>query len=202
MSRSLARSAAALTLAFAFSAGAGAEHGWGAAGTIERAGCRVRMEAIDARGVATVAAECHWAVATEAVLATLRNPGKLDEALSALAECRRLPDGRVLEVHAVGWPLEDRQVTLEWREAALEDGGLRIHVQRAERQEPLVAGRSAILESEGRWEIRPDGAGGTKLSYHSRYDAGGNLKPWLVRRFQKDGVATSLEELRSAVASR
>jgi hypothetical protein len=202
MLRIVARSAAALTLAFAFAPGASAEQGGGAAGTIERAGCRVRTEDIDARGVATVAAECHWAVATEEVLATLRNPAKLGEALSSLAECRRLPDGRVLEVHAVGWPLEDRQVTLEWREAALADGGLSIHVQRAERQEPLAAGRSAILESEGRWEIRPDGAGGTKLSYHSRYDAGGNLKPWLVRRFQKDGVATSLEELRSAVASR
>jgi len=202
MLRLVARSAAALTLAFTFAPRAGAERDGGAAGTIERAGCRVHTEAIDARGVATVAAECHWAVATEAVLATLRNPAKLGAALSSLAECRRLPDGRLLQVHAVGWPLEDRQVTLDWREAALEDGGLRIHVQRAEQQEPLVAGRSAILESEGRWEIRPDGAGGTKLSYHSRYDAGGNLKPWLVRRFQKNGVATSLEELRSAVASR
>jgi Polyketide cyclase / dehydrase and lipid transport len=202
MLRCLARSATGLTLAFVLSSSASAEQGSGAAGTIERAGCRVRTENIDERGVATVAAECHWAVATEAVLATLRNPGKLGEALSSLAECRRLPDGRVLQVHAVGWPLEDRQVTLEWREAALEGGGLRIHVQRAELQEPLVAGRSAILESEGRWEIHPDGAGGTRLSYQSRYDAGGNLKPWLVRRFQKDGVATSLEELRSAVASR
>lgn len=162
----------------------------------------MRTEAVDARGVATVAAECHWPVAPEAVLSTLRNPAKLGEALSSLAECRRLPDGRVLEVHSVGWPLEDRQVTLEWREAALEDGGLRIHVQRAQLQEPLVAGRAAILESEGRWEIRPDGVGGTRLWYQSRYDAGGNLKPWLVRRFQKDGVASSLEELRSAAASR
>jgi carbon monoxide dehydrogenase subunit G len=197
-----ARSAAAVTLALAVSASAGTDGAARAAGAIERAGCRVRTERVDARGVATVAAECHWAVGTEAVLATLRNPEKLGEALSSLAECRRLPDGRVLQVHAVGWPLEDRQVTLEWREAALADGGLSIHVQRARQQEPLAAGRSAILESEGRWEIRPDGAGGTRLSYHSRYDAGGNLKPWIVRRFQKDGVATSLEELRSAVASR
>jgi hypothetical protein len=45
-------------------------------------------------------------------------------------------------------------------------------------------------------------AGGTQLYYTSRYDAGGTLKPFLVRRFQKEGIATSLEELRAAVAGR
>jgi carbon monoxide dehydrogenase subunit G len=169
---------------------------------LERAGCRVRTAAIDARGVATVAADCHWAVSTEAVVATLRDPEKLGDALSSLRLFERLPDGRVLQVHEVGWPLDDRQVTLDWRETPLAGGGLRIEVAPSERQEPLGEGRAAIVESRSRWEIRPDGRGGTELSYRSRYDAGGTLKPWLVRRFQKLGVASSLAELRSAIARR
>jgi carbon monoxide dehydrogenase subunit G len=169
---------------------------------LERAGCRVRTAEIDARGIATVAAECEWPLPADAVLGTLRKPEKLGEALSSLSECRRLADGRVLQVHSVGWPLEDRQVTLDWNETALADGGVRIDVRRATRQEPLARGRVAIASSEGRWEIHPAQNGGTRLTYRSRYDAGGNLKPWLVRRFQKNGIAASLEELRSAAATR
>jgi hypothetical protein len=93
-------------------------------------------------------------------------------------------------------------VTLDWRETPLADGGLRIEVTPALRQEPLGAGRQPIRESRSLWEIHPDGGGGARVSYVSRYDAGGNLKPWLVRRFQKGGVASSLAELRAAVARR
>jgi Polyketide cyclase / dehydrase and lipid transport len=164
-----------------------------------RAGCRVRTAQVDVRGIATVAAECSWQRTPDAVLGVLRNPALLGAALSSLGECKRLPGGRVLQVHTVGWPLDDRQITLDWRETALPDGGVRFDYARAAQQEPLGAGRVEILEDEGRWEIRPDGAGGTKLSYSSRYDAGGNLKPWVVRRFQKDGIATSLEELLAVV---
>lgn len=164
-----------------------------------RAGCRVRTTQVDARGIATVAADCHWQRTPEAVLGVLRDPAKLGAALSSLGECKRLPGGRVLQVHTVGWPLDDRQITLDWRETALPDGGVRFDYTRAAQQEPLGDGRVAILEDAGFWEIRGDGAGGTKLAYSSRYDAGGNLKPWVVRRFQKDGIATSLEELLAAV---
>ena len=164
-----------------------------------RAGCRVRTTQVDARGMATVAADCHRQRAPEAVLGVLRDPAKLASALSSLGECKRLPGGRVLQVHTVGWPLDDRQITLDWRETALPDGGVRFDYARSAQQEPLGKGRVAILEDEGFWEIRGDGAGGTKLAYSSRYDAGGNLKPWVVRRFQKDGIATSLEELLAAV---
>lgn len=173
----------------------------GDAEAVARAGCRVRTMQIDARGVATVAAECRWPVAADAVVATIRDPAKLAGALSSLVDCQRLPDGRVLQVHSPGWPLGDRQVTLDWRETELPGGGMRFEYRRAERQEPLAAGRVAIGDHVGRWEILPDAHGGTKLSYTSQYDAGGSLKPWLVRRFQKDGIAASLAELRAAVAA-
>jgi hypothetical protein len=202
MAQLVARTLLLSALTFASIASSAAETSADDASVVDRAGCRVRTERVDGRGVATVAADCQWPVASEALVAALRDPEKLGEVLSSLVECRRLPDGRVLQVHSVGWPLEDRQVTLDWREEPLAGGGVRIDVHRANRQEPLSDGRVAILESESHWEIRPDGAGGTRLTYRSRYDAGGNLKPWLVRRFQKNGVAASLEELRIALASR
>jgi hypothetical protein len=192
--------AALCWLALALAQRAAAESAGSESEVVERAGCRVRTAAVDARGVATVAADCRWALSADAVVATLRDPQKLGDALSSLRLFERLPDGRVLQVHEVGWPLDDRQVTLDWRETPLAGGGLRIEVAPSERQEPLAQGRAAIVESRSRWEIRPDGRGGTELSYLSRYDAGGTLRPWLVRRFQKRGVALSLAELRSAAA--
>jgi carbon monoxide dehydrogenase subunit G len=173
---------------------AGAEAG--AAGA--RAGCSVRTASVDTRGVATVVAECAWPLAPREVLATLRDPAKLASALSALRDARRLSDGRVVQVHRPGWPFEDRQVTLDWREAPLDDGGMRISYRRAAQQEPLARGAAAIREDDGQWTVRPDGAGGARVSYRSRYDAGGNLKPWLVRRFQRLGIARSLAEIRAA----
>jgi hypothetical protein len=161
-------------------------------------GCHVRTVGVDESGVATVAAECSWPLTASDVIATLRDPAKLAGALSSLREARRLPDGRMLQVHQPGWPFEDRQVTLDWREAALDGGGMRISYRRAAKQEPLAHGNAAIREDDGQWIVQADGAGGARVSYTSRYDAGGNLKPWLVRRFQTLGIARSLAEIRAA----
>jgi hypothetical protein len=158
----------------------------------------VRTVGVDARGVATVAADCAWPHAPHEVLATLRDPAKLAGALSSLRDAWRLPDGRVVQVHRPGWPFADRQVTLDWREHALPDGGMRISYRLAREQALLGAGREPILADEGRWIVRPDSAGGSRVSYTSRYDAGGSLKPWLVRRFQRAGIARSLAEIRAA----
>jgi hypothetical protein len=164
-------------------------------------GCRVRTAAVDERGVATVEAHCDWDVAPASVLAILRDPARLGAALDTLAACRSLPDGRILQVHTVGWPIDDRQVTLDWREQALAGGGTRFVYGRSERQEPLAEGRVEIALDEGFWEVRPRAEGGTALAYASRYDAGGMLEPFLVRRFQKEGIARSLAELRAAAES-
>ena len=172
--------------------------GIGSAAAAEPASCRVWIERVDAEGVASLRAECRWDVAAEHVGAIVRDPARLGAALSTLRECRALPDGRVLQVHGVGWPIQDRQVTLDWRTAALDGGGWRFEFARAARQEPLATGRVQIEVDEGWWEIRPGAQGGTRLAYAVRYDAGGSLEPWLVRRFQSEGVARSLDELRRA----
>ncbi len=164
-------------------------------------GCRVRTVALAESGVAEVEARCAWDVPADSVLAILRDPERLGAALHALAECRRLADGRILQVHTVGWPLADRQVTLDWREEPLDAGGTRFVYGRSARQEPLAAGRVEIAIDEGLWEVSEQARGGTALVYTSRYDAGGALEPFLVRRFQREGIARSLAELRAAALS-
>ena len=113
-------------------------------------------------------------------------------------QSRALPDGRVVNVQTPGWPISDRQSTLEVAHEALPGGGLRDRYRAARLQEPLGPGRVQVRIDEGTWEIRQDGAGGTLLRYEMRYDPGGNLDPWIVRRFQTPGIARSLREIRSA----
>jgi hypothetical protein len=80
----------------------------------------------------------------------------------------------------------------------LPDGGLRSRYWRSARQEPLEPGRVQVRIDEGVWEILPDGSGGTLLRYEMRYDPGGSLEPWLVRRLQAPGIERSLVEIRDA----
>jgi hypothetical protein len=159
--------------------------------------CRIRTVGVAEDGVATIEAHCSWAVKPEWLIAILRDPARLAAALSTLIECRAVPGGRV-EVHSVGWPIADRQVTLDWREHALPDGGSRFVYSRAKRQEPLAARRIQIEIDEGWWEVRRVADGSAALVYSSRYDAGANLDPLLARPFLHDGIARSLRELRSA----
>ncbi len=161
-------------------------------------GCRVRTDDLDERGVAEVSADCRWSVPPEYVVAIVRDQDAIDEVLSSLSESTLLPDGRVFQVHSMGWVAADRQVTLRFQTRRLADDGLRADFERAAEQQPLTPGRVQITLDRGWWEIHPDGRGGTHLRYAVRYDAGGNLKPWIVRRFQKAGVALSMQELRLA----
>ena len=160
-------------------------------------GCLVRTLAVDADGIATVEAHCRWDVKPASLVAILRDPARLGAALSTLSECRAVP-GRRVEVHSVGWPLADRQVTVDWREQALADGGTRFSYARSRRQEPLAEGRVQIEIDEGWWEVRGGASGGATLAYSSRYDAGANLQPFVARPFLDEGIARSLRELRGA----
>jgi hypothetical protein len=165
---------------------------------IHRSGCSVHLGASDARGIGDVTADCSWPLLPERVIAIVGDQDGIDEVLSTVSESTRLPDGRVVQVHTLGWAIADRQVTLRFRGWALPDGGHRIDFRRARAQQRLGAGRVQVALERGWWEIRPDGAGGTRLRYALRYDAGGNLPPWIVRSFQKAGVARSLAEVRRA----
>jgi len=161
-------------------------------------GCTVERTRVDAAGIATFAAACRWPVAARTVAEIVADPAQIAAASSSLAESTRLGEGRVLNVHAVGWPIDDRQSTLATEKTWLADGGLVLTYSLAREQEPLGEGRVQVRRDDGRWEIRGDGAGGTQLRYEQTYDAGGSLPVSLVQRTVRSSIESSLAELRAA----
>ncbi len=160
--------------------------------------CSVRVVGKDAHGVAEIAATCRWPVPHGRVAEILRDQDNIDEVLSSVSESTLLADGRVLQVHSLGFGIADRQVTLAFRIESLEDRGIRLHFRRAPEQEQLREGRVEIRMDTGFWRVSSDGGGGTRLDYSVRYDAGGHLEPWLVTRFMRSGVERAMAEVRRA----
>ncbi len=165
-------------------------------------GCVIRRSEPDARGVSGATAACRWAVPYPRVAAIVHDQDAIDAVLSTVTESSVLPDGRVLQVHSLGFGTADRQVTLDLQLRELPEAGIRMDFRRAGRQEPLGRGRVAIAVDEGFWQVSPDGPDHTQLRYRVRYDPGGRLEPWLLRRFLRSGVTRSLEEVRRAAEHR
>ena len=161
-------------------------------------GCSISLTSTDPGGVGTYTAECHWPIAPGHVTAIVGTLGKMAEVTSGLAETTRLPDGRLVNVFSAGWPIDDRQSTIAIQRTWLPDGGLVLTYTLAPEQAPLGEGRVQTRRDDGRWEIRPDGSGGTRLVYANTLDPGGGLPLSLVRRAMPDRMATSLSELRAA----
>jgi len=162
------------------------------------AGCRVARTRTSPDGIATYTAECRWPVAPSFVSAIVSVPERIAAVTSSLAESTRLPDGRIVNVISTGCPLDDRQSTIVTRRTPLPDGGLLLAYSLAPVQAPLGKGRVQALRDDGRWEIRGDGDGGTRLVYESTYDAGGNLPASVVQRAVPREMAASLAEVRAA----
>lgn len=167
----------------------------------ERAGCALTVGDRDARGTELVIADCVWPVAPEKVVAAVTRAGDHDVYLSSVKESTVLPDGRVLQVHRASG-IDDRQVTLDFTTRRFDDGGVKVSWTRSAAQEPLGTGRVDCPRDDGAWEVHPDGQGGSKVTYTLRYDPGGKVPLWLVRAFQKGGMADLVEEMRKAAAAR
>jgi hypothetical protein len=161
----------------------------------ESEGCSVERAAEDAQGVGSYVSRCHWRLPPDVVQRAFGDKRLMEATNENLGEGRDLGDGRFINVHT-HFGMADRQSTLESAREPLPGGGMRHRYWAAARQAPLEPGRVQVLVDEGVWEIAPDGAGGTRLVYWMRYDPGGNLKPWVIRRFQAAGIAHSLDALR------
>jgi hypothetical protein len=169
----------------------------GLADEARAAGCVVRRTAVDASGVGTFVSECDWAVAFEFVARAFSDDELMREANSNLGEGEDLGDGRRISTYS-HFGVADRQVTLESAREELPTGGFRSRYWMSPRQAPLAPGRVQVRVDEGMWEIAPAPGRGTRVRFEMRHDAGGNLSPWLVRKFQAPGIARSLHELRGA----
>ncbi len=159
----------------------------------ERAGCSISVGDRDG-ATDKIIADCAWPVPHAKVIAAVKSPERHDF-LSSVEESTKLPDGRVLQVHFASG-ISNRQITLTFTDEDLSDGGFKTSWTRAGKQEPLRDGLVDVPVSDGSWEVHPDGNGGSKVTYSLRYDAGGKVPAWLVRSFQKGGIADLVEEMR------
>jgi hypothetical protein len=161
-------------------------------------GCKISVARTDGAGITTYAAECRWPVAPRFVSAILGDPVRIAAVSSSLTESTRLADGRVVNVHSPGWPIGDRQSTLQIERTPLAGDGLQLVYALASAQAPLSRGRVQSRRDDGRWEIRGDERGGTLLRHETTYDAGGSLPVGLVQRTVRSTLEKSLAEIRAA----
>jgi hypothetical protein len=159
-------------------------------------GCVVRQGAVNDDGLAEFVTECRWEIAPRFVAEVLRDPRQVAKANASISECHPLADGRVIFVYHPGWPFEERQATLDRRVTERESGGVLVEFRIASVQEPLPAGRIAVAVDEGSFEVTPLPDGASHLRYVMRYDPGGNLEPWFIRRFMRPNLESSLERIR------
>ena len=162
----------------------------------ERAGCSISVGDRDADGNDLIIADCLWDIDKAKVIKAVKSPENHDVLLSSVEESTKLADGRILQVHFASG-ISNRQITLAFTDQDLPDGGFKTSWTRASKQEPLRDGLVDVPVDDGSWEVTSKG-GQTRVVYTLRYDAGGKVPTWLVRNFQKGGIADLVEEMKEA----
>jgi len=165
----------------------------------ERAGCVITVGERDDRGTDLIVATCQWTADATRVQAVIRDaPSHVF--LSSVTESRALADGRIVQIHKASG-ISDREVTLNFVETGVGEAGIRVSWTLSAKQEPVGDGRISAAVNEGYWEVHDLGGRQVKVVYSLRYDPGGRVPNWVVRAFQKGGVADILEEMRDFVSS-
>ena len=166
----------------------------------ERAGCSISVGDRDDAGLDLIVADCAWPIAPDKVIAAVKNPEK-HAFLASVESSTKLADGRIHQVH-VASGISNRQITLDFTDVNLPDGGFKTSWTRSAKQEPLAEDLVQAEVDDGYWEVHPDGQGGSKVTYGLRYGLGGRVPTWLVRSFQKTGLADLVEEMRAVAAKK
>ena len=164
----------------------------------QRADCSITKGDRDDRCTDLIVATCHWNADLARVQTVIRDaPSHVF--FSSVVVSRALADGRIVQVHRASG-ISDREVTLDFSETAVGEGGVRVGWTKSEKQEPVGEGRVEVVINEGYWEVHAAGAGKVKVIYSLRYDPGGRVPSWVVRAFQKNGIADIVEEMRDVVS--
>ncbi len=161
--------------------------------------CEITVGDRDAEGNNLVLSYCSWKEPLKSIKAVFANFQEHDTYMDSVVESTQLPDGRVLQVHQADG-ISDRQITLDFSEENFEDGGYKVSWTRSAKQEPLLDGRVEALIDDGSWMVRPGEGGLNKVVYSLRYDPGGRVPGFIVRAFQKSGIAKMLVEMQEVAA--
>jgi hypothetical protein len=164
----------------------------------QRADCEITKGDRDDRGTDLIVATCDWEADLSGVQAVIRDaPSHVF--FSSVVVSRALADGRIVQIHRASG-ISDREVTLDFTETAVGEGGVRVGWTKSAKQEPIGDGRVEVVINEGYWEVHGAGEGKVKVIYSLRYDPGGRVPSWVVRAFQKNGIADIVEEMRDVVS--
>ena len=158
------------------------------------ADCEITAGDRDERGNNLMLCYCDWEVPLESLKAAFQNVEEHDTYMTSVVESTVLPDGRVLQVHRADG-ISDRQITLDFSEENFDDGGYKVSWTRSSKQEPLLDGRIDPPMDDGSWMVRPGEGGVNKVVYSLRYEPGGRVPGFIVRAFQKNGIAEVLVEM-------
>lgn len=159
-----------------------------------RADCVITVG--DRQGVTDlIVADCQWAIPASKIVPVIKDAELHDEIFDSVVSSRKLGEGRFQQVHQASG-ISDREITLDFTTTTLPDGGIRVAWTRSARQEPVGEDNVAAPQDDGYWEVHDNGNGTSHVIYSLRYDPGGRVPSWVVRAFQKGGIADLVEEMR------
>ena len=163
------------------------------------ADCEITAGDRDERGNNLMLCYCDWKAPLESIKAAFKNVEEHDTYMTSVVESTVLADGRVLQVHQADG-ISDRQITLDFSEESFAEGGIKVSWTRSKQQEPLQKGRIDPPMDDGSWTVHPGELGVNKVIYSLRYEPGGRVPGFIVRAFQKDGIAEVLVEMLAVVS--
>ncbi len=163
----------------------------------ERAGCKITVGDRDDHGTDLIIATCHWPIAASKITPVVR-AAETHDFLSSVGTSTKLPDGRIHQLHKASG-ISDREITLDFKNETLPSGDFKTSWTRAAKQEPIGEDSVQVPIDDGYWQVHDNGNGTSIVIYGLRYSAGGRVPSFLVRSFQKGGIADLVEEMREQV---
>jgi hypothetical protein len=160
----------------------------------ERADCVITVG--DRVGVTDlVIADCQWPIAASTIIPVIKDAGIHHQVMSSVVRSDKVSDLLFHQVHQASG-ISDREVTLKFTVQTYADG-VKVSWTRAAAQQPMTDEDNVqAVQDDGYWEVRDNGDGTSHVFYGLRYDPGGRVPSWVVRAFQKSGIADIVEEMR------
>lgn len=148
-----------------------------------------------------VIADCQWPIPASTIIPVVKDAGIHDEINSSVVSSVKAGDLLFHQVHQASG-ISDREVTLKFTIDTLSDG-VKVSWTKAPTQQPMTDEDNVrAIQDDGYWEVHDNGDGTSRVLYGLRYDPGGRVPSWVVRAFQKGGIADIVEEMRDYCAAK
>ncbi len=168
-------------------------------------GIRVEKQADESRVLPILRAKTTIRATPDAILAWIRDASTHTRWMANCEEAALIKeeDGIHYMYNRVGapWPVSDRDSVVR-STLVSEDGGHRVRFQNTNALgTPAKSGVVRMDHIDGEWDLRPNPAGGTDVTYRIDSDPGGSLPGWLVAQVANDVPFQTLTNLRQLTES-